>query len=320
MLSVLTSSSELLWRDGVRILSKEEVLLHLLSLAQNSVHSVELHCAALTLASQLVVQLVTSDPKGASAVACLSQWGALVCSCCSEEQPVEVKLMATKVLVNCTDTLLTSCDLPLGLASTVPLWRSLLTLLQDEDQEVRDSASDFISNVPVHLLSTDVAGVSVCPPVALDLGVGLVCRLFELWEQVPAGVLALTEWLLGDEEGDEEADADEASSLDEEEFLFEKGDLNLWAEPVQWVKLLHGHLSSLILAYKQTQDPGMAEPDQVHLIHTLSTQAQAKALSSQQALDSLPALPQFSCTMEHARLVLRQQRATLALDVLQRLR
>ncbi|XP_042288889.1 thyroid adenoma-associated protein isoform X2 [Thunnus maccoyii] len=320
VLSVLTSSSELLWRDGVRILSKEEVLLHLLSLAQNSVHSVELHCAALTLASQLVVQLVTSDPKGASAVACLSQWGALVCSCCSEEQPVEVKLMATKVLVNCTDTLLTSCDLPLGLASTVPLWRSLLTLLQDEDQEVRDSASDFISNVPVHLLSTDVAGVSVCPPVALDLGVGLLCRLFELWEQVPAGVLALTEWLLGDEEGDEEADADEASSLDEEEFLFEKGDLNLWAEPVQWVKLLHGHLSSLILAYKQTQDPGMAEPDQVHLIHTLSTQAQAKALSSQQALDSLPALPQFSCTMEHARLVLRQQRATLALDVLQRLR
>lgn len=62
-------------------------------------------------------------------------------------------------------------------------------------------------------LFSDVAGVSVCPPVALDLGVGLLCQLFELWQQVPAGVLALSEWLLGEDEGNEEAGADEASSL-----------------------------------------------------------------------------------------------------------
>ncbi|TKS85233.1 mRNA decay activator protein ZFP36L2-B [Collichthys lucidus] len=140
-------------RDGVKILSHEEVLLHLLTLAQNSSHSVELHCAALTLVSQLVVQTVNSNPQGASAVACLAQWVALVCSCCSEEQPVEVKLTAAKVLVNCTATVLSSPHLPLGLATTVSLWKSLFKLLQDEDQEVRDSASDFIS-VPAPLLST----------------------------------------------------------------------------------------------------------------------------------------------------------------------
>lgn len=39
-----------------------------------------------------------------------------------------------------------------GLPTTVSLWRSLFTLLQDEDQEIRDSASDFISNVPAPLL------------------------------------------------------------------------------------------------------------------------------------------------------------------------
>ncbi|XP_033469719.2 thyroid adenoma-associated protein [Epinephelus lanceolatus] len=321
VLCVLSSSSELDWRDDVKTLSQEELLLHLLALAQNSTHSVELHCAALTLVSQLVVQLVNSNPQGANAVTCLAQWGALVCSCCSEEQPVEVKLMAAKVLVNCTGTVLTSPHLPLGLSTTVSLWRSLFTLLQDEDQDVRDSASDFISNVPAPLLSTDVTGVSVCPPVALDSGVGLLCRLFELWGQVPAGVLALTEWLLGDEEeANDEAVAEEASSLDEEEFLFEKGDLNLWAEPVQWVKLLHRHVGSLIVTFRQTQASGITGPDQVHQLHTLSTQAQAKALGSQQALDSLPALPQFSLTMEHARLVLRHQRASLALDVLERLR
>lgn len=62
-------------------------------------------------------------------------------------------------------------------------------------------------------LSSDVAGVSVCPPVALDSGVGLLCRLFEQWGQVPAGVLALTEWLLGDEESNDEAVTNEPSSL-----------------------------------------------------------------------------------------------------------
>ncbi|KAM9847598.1 thyroid adenoma-associated protein [Aulostomus maculatus] len=321
VLSVLSHSGELHWRDGVQDISQEEVMLYLLSLAQKSTHSVELHCAALTLLSQLVVQSVNSDAKNASVTACLSQWRALVCACCSEEQPLEMKLMAAKVLVDSTDKLLTSSELPLGLSSTVSLWRNLFTLLQDEDQDVRDSASDFISNVPAYLLSTDVAGVSVCPPVALDAGVGLLCRLLELWKQVPAGVLALTEWLLGEEDSssEEEAGSDEASSLDEEDFLFEKGDLNLWAEAFQWVKLLHTNLSALIQDYKQTQDPRPAKLDQVQQVHSLSAQAQAKALSSKEALDSLPGLPQFSCTAEHARLVLRHQRATLALDVLERL-
>ncbi|XP_067385468.1 thyroid adenoma-associated protein isoform X2 [Channa argus] len=213
VLSVLCSSGELQWRDGAKILSKEEVLLHLLTLAQNFVHSVELHCAALTLLSQLVVQLVNCDLKGSSAVSCLGQWGELVCSCCSEDQPVEVKLMAAKVLVSCTDSLLISRHLPMGLSTTVSLWRSLFILLQDEDQEVRDAASDFITNVPAALLSKDVNDVSVCPPVALDSGLQLLCQLFELWGQVPAGILALTEWLLGDEEIHEDAVQDEASSL-----------------------------------------------------------------------------------------------------------
>lgn len=84
------------------------------------------------------------------------------------------------------------------------------------------------------------------------------------------------------------------------------------------MKLLHRQLGSLLITFQQVT--GTLEPDQVQQIQTLSTQAKAKALSSQQALDSLQALPQFSCTMEHARLVLRHQRATLVLDVLERLR
>lgn len=318
VLRALSFNRVLEWRDGTQILSQEEALLRLL--AQDSALSVELHCAALTLVSQLVVQLVNSNPQGVSAVACLPEWASLVCSSCGEEQPVEVKLAAAEVLVSCTVPVLTSTHLPLGLSTSLSLWKSLFMLLQDEDQDVRDSASDFISNVPAPLLSTDVTGALVCPPVALDAGVGLLCRLFHTWGQAAAGVLALTEWLLGDKEAGEEAVADDAPVPDEEDFLFEKGDLNLWAEPVQWLKLLHRHISALVPAAKQTGDSGIAGPDRVRQIGVLVTRARAQALSAQRALDCLPTLPQFSSPMEHARLVLRHQRATLALDVLERLR
>lgn len=315
VLCALGSSGPILWRDGERLLSREEVLRRLLSLAQTSAHSVELHCAALTLLSQLVAQLLTSAPQDASAVSCFSEWASLVCSCCSEEQPAEVKMMVSKVLVKCTAPVLTSPHLPLGLTATVSLWRSLVTLLQDEDQEVRDTAADFICFVPAVLLSSDVPTSSVCPPLALDSAVGILCRLLKLWRAVPEGVLALTEWLLGSEEAhQEEAEAGEASSVDDEDFLFEKGDLNLWAEPVQWVRLLHRHLSSLV--QPQDIEPLGLDPSRVC---ALSDRAQAQSQSALKALASLPTLPQFICPMEHARLTLRHERAQLALDVLHKL-
>ncbi|XP_041722121.2 thyroid adenoma-associated protein [Coregonus clupeaformis] len=315
VLSVLSMSSDLQWMDGLQTLTQAEVLERVLTLAEDFAHSVELHCASLTLASRLVVHLSHTDPQGVAVVACLGRWGALVSQCCGVEQNVEVKMMAAEVLVNATPTLLTSPNLPLGVSHTVSLWRGLFTLLQDEDQDVRDRAADFISNLPTHLLNTDVACVSVCPPVALDMGVGLLCQLFQLWGQVPTGILTLTEWLLGDVKGDQEQETAtvEAAGLDEEELLFEKGDLNLWAEPVQWARLLHRHLGVLFKA------PGLKALNQKQA-ELLRLSADALSLATQQALDGLPALPQFSCSIEHTRLALQQERATLALDILGTLR
>lgn len=45
----------------------------------------------------------------------------------------------------------------------------------------------------------DVAAGALCPPVALRLGVALLCRLFQVWDQVAVGVTILAEWLLGDD-------------------------------------------------------------------------------------------------------------------------
>lgn len=47
-----------------------------------------------------------------------------------------------------------------------------------------------------------VATGAVCPPVALETGVALLCQLFQMWDQVAAGIVNLTEWQLGDEKLD----------------------------------------------------------------------------------------------------------------------
>lgn len=80
-------------------------------------------------------------------------------------------------------------------------------------------------------------------------------------------------------------------------FLFEEGDLNLWAEPVQWMQLLHRYLGVLFKA----PELKALNQNQAELL-SLSAQEDAMSLATHQALEGLPALAQFSCTIEHARL------------------
>ncbi|KAI4873351.1 hypothetical protein NFI96_022035 [Prochilodus magdalenae] len=140
------------------------------------------------------------------------------------------------------------------------------------------------------------------------MGVGLLCQLFQVWGQVAVGIMTLTEWLLGDDQA--EPASGETADLDEE-FLFEKGDLNLWVEPLQWSQLLHTHLCALSTA---SSAPAMCPPELARLTAT----ADAHAQSAEQALTTLPALPQFSATIEHAKLTVLKDRATLAQNVLAR--
>ncbi|XP_016355992.1 thyroid adenoma-associated protein homolog [Sinocyclocheilus anshuiensis] len=294
-------------------LSCLEVLEHLLTLLETSTHSVELYCAALSLTSQLVLHLAESTPQqdvSEAAVVCLSRWGALVMQGCAEDQPAEVKLVSAEVLVKAVPTLLTAPALPLGITHTVALWKSLFTLLQDEDQDVRDGAADFTCYIPAHLHNTGVSTGAVSPPVALEMGVGLLCQLFQMWGQLAAGMVNLIQWLLGDEQSDTRCE--ESLDLDEE-FLFEKGDLNLWAEPLLWARMLHRHLSALV-SVTHSPDVSAAELDR------LSAIAKSNALAAQRSMKALPALPQFSATIEYAKISLRKERASLALNLLDTLR
>uniref|UniRef100_A0A672QAP7 tRNA (32-2'-O)-methyltransferase regulator THADA n=2 Tax=Sinocyclocheilus grahami TaxID=75366 RepID=A0A672QAP7_SINGR len=274
--------------------------------------SVELYCAALSLTSQLVLHLAESTPQDVSeaAVVCLSRWGALVMQGCAEDQPAEVKLVSAEVLVKAVHSLLTAPALPLGITHTVALWKSLFTLLQDEDQDVRDGAADFTCYIPAHLHNTGVSTGAVSPPVALEMGVGLLCQLFQMWGQVAAGMVNLIQWLLGDEQSDTRCE--ESLDLDEE-FLFEKGDLNLWAEPLLWARMLHRHLSALV-SVTHSPEVSAAELDR------LSAIAKSNALAAQRSMKALPALPQFSATIEYAKISLLKERTSLALNLLDTLR
>ncbi|XP_062375693.1 thyroid adenoma-associated protein [Sardina pilchardus] len=150
VLSMVPLSSLLPWTDGHTTLPDLQALEHILKVAQENTHSVDLYCASLTLASRLVVHLVEGSAQelDAAAVACLGLWGALLRQGCMEDQPTEVKLITADMLVETTPCLLTSSTLPLGISHTVALWQSVLTLLQDEEQEVRDRASHYICSTP----------------------------------------------------------------------------------------------------------------------------------------------------------------------------
>lgn len=56
----------------------------------------------------------TNFTQGSRATAALAQWAALVCRCCGDDQPLEVKVTAAMALVSCADGVLTNPQLPLG--------------------------------------------------------------------------------------------------------------------------------------------------------------------------------------------------------------
>uniref|UniRef100_A0A8C1ZWK6 tRNA (32-2'-O)-methyltransferase regulator THADA n=1 Tax=Cyprinus carpio TaxID=7962 RepID=A0A8C1ZWK6_CYPCA len=206
--------------------------------------------------------------------------------------------------------------------SCLEVLEHLLTLLETSTHRAHslykslDGIFSFhlASGIFVRLLcSTAFLGVStgaVSPPVALEMGVGLLCQLFQMWGQVAAGMVNLIQWLLGDEQSDTRCE--ESLDLDEE-FLFEKGDLNLWAEPLSWARMLHRHLSALV-SVTHSLDVSTAELDR------LSAIAKSNALAAQRSMKGLPALPQFSATIEYAKISLLKERTSLALNLLDTLR
>uniref|UniRef100_A0A8C3KS85 tRNA (32-2'-O)-methyltransferase regulator THADA n=1 Tax=Calidris pygmaea TaxID=425635 RepID=A0A8C3KS85_9CHAR len=235
----------------------------------------------------------------------LKKWVQLIVFFCGDEQQTEMLLAAAEVLKGITSFLLINEKLILGLSDTLAMWKCVVLLLQNEDLVVRDAAAEVVQ-VAQSEKKTEFALRIVNAPMALDLALGILCERLQRWGETRAGVPILLEWLLGD--GNLKADS-ETSTPEEDDYLFDKGEVNFWAEKLTHVRQLSKHLLLLISMTHLTL------PDHGEL-NGLSRTALDQAELVGHLLRALPPIPEFSKTGEFTRLAIQNERISVCLKIL----
>ncbi|NXM39705.1 THADA protein, partial [Gymnorhina tibicen] len=287
-------------------MNPNELLTWSLNIADIS-NSPEGQTTALKFASKLIIHLLQNHQQISEEV--LKKWVQLIVYFCGDEQETEMLLAAAEVLKSITSFLLISEKLILGLSDTLGLWKCVILLLQNEDLVVRDAAAEVIQVALSEKKSneaTEFAFRIVNAAVALDLAFGTLCELLQRWGEIRAGVPILLEWLLGD--SDLQRDG-ETSALEEDDSLFDKGEVNFWAEKLTHVRQLSKHLLHLISVTHLTL------PDHGEL-NQLSRIALDQAQLTEHLLGALPLAPEFSRTPEFTRLAIQKERISVCLKIL----
>ncbi|KAM9196592.1 tRNA (32-2'-O)-methyltransferase regulator THADA [Mergus octosetaceus] len=270
-------------------------------------NSAEIQSIALKFASKLVMHLLQNHQQISEEV--LKKWVQQIISFCGDEQQTEMLLAAAEVLKSITPFLLINEKLILGLSDTLAMWKCVILLLQNEDLVVRDAASEVIQVAQSQKKGskgTEFALRIVNAPMALDLALGTLCELLQLWGEARAGVPVLLEWLLGDSDPQQGL---EDSALEEDDNLFDKGEVNFWEEKLTNVRQLSKHLLRLI------QVTHLTLPDQGEL-NRLSRRAQDQAQLVAHLLRALPPTPEFSKTSEFTKLAIQNERVSLCLKII----
>uniref|UniRef100_A0A663LQG2 tRNA (32-2'-O)-methyltransferase regulator THADA n=1 Tax=Athene cunicularia TaxID=194338 RepID=A0A663LQG2_ATHCN len=237
----------------------------------------------------------------------LKKWVQLIDYFCGDEQQTEMLLAAAEVLKSMTSFILTNEKLILGLTDTLAMWKCVVLLLQNEDLVVRDAAAEVIQVAQSEKKSskrTEFALRVVNAPMALDLAFGILCELLQRWGEIHAGVPILLEWLLGDSDLKRDSETSE-----EDDYLFDKGEVNFWAEKLTHVRQLSKHLLQLISMTHLTL------PDHRDL-NRLSRIALDQAQLVGHLLRALPPTPEFSKTAEFTRLAIQNERISICLKIL----
>ncbi|XP_038607456.1 thyroid adenoma-associated protein [Tachyglossus aculeatus] len=282
-----------------------------MDIADTSGDRVGVQTAAFKLASALFLHLVqheSGEPRPGMGASVRERWVRLVTQCCRDDGQTEAKLVAADVLLSAAPSCLASQNLILGLPATLTLWRCVLTLLQSEEQVVREAAAQVVrvALAQEHICKTsELAFCSLTAAVALDVAIELLCELLLWWNQAAAGVPVLLGWLLGDSETG--PDAETSLQQEEEGILFDKGTANFWAETLTFSEHLGRHLSTLVAA--------VPAQDLAHL-HGLRAAAAAQAQAVSRLLQALPPVPTFSRTAESTQLRIQAERAEGCLHVL----
>ncbi|XP_068014938.1 tRNA (32-2'-O)-methyltransferase regulator THADA isoform X2 [Melanerpes formicivorus] len=270
-------------------------------------NSTEAQSIALKFASKLVAHLLQNHHQISEEV--LKKWVQLIVYFCEDEQQTEILLAIAEVLKGVTSFLLINEKLVLGLSDTLAMWKCVVLLLQNEDLVVRDAAAEVIQVAQSERKSTKgtECGLRIVnAPMALDLAFGILCELLQQWGMLRAGVPILLEWLLGDSHLQRDS---ETSALEEDDHLFDKGEVNFWAEKLTYIRQLSKHLLQLVSVTHLTL------PDHGEL-HRLSRITMDQAQMVGHLLRALPRTPEFSRTAEFTRLSIEKERLSVCLKIL----
>ncbi|XP_037662718.1 thyroid adenoma-associated protein isoform X2 [Choloepus didactylus] len=270
----------------------------------------EIQSVALKLASKVVTYHLQMWDENRDLAPELKQWVHLVVSSCGDHLPTESRLAAAEVLTSTAPLFLTNPRLILGLQDTLSLWRCVLTLLQSEEQDVRDAATEIVTTALSQentRQSTEFAFCQVDASVALALTLAVLCDLLQQWDQLAPALPVLLGWLLG--EGDDLVFCVESTHQVEDDHLFEKAEVNFWAETLIFVKYLCKHLFHLL------SKSGWRPLSPASLHHLQKTASEQCHLLSQ-LFRELPPTAEFLKTVEFTRLRIQEERTLACLRLL----
>ncbi|XP_058407325.1 thyroid adenoma-associated protein isoform X1 [Diceros bicornis minor] len=290
-------------------LTPKEFLIWTMDIASNERSDIQ--SVALRLASQVIAHHMQACVETRDSVALeLKQWVQLVVSSCGDHLPTESRLAAAEVLTSTTPFFLTNPHPILGLQDTLALWRCVFTLLQSEEQAIRDAATETVTTAMSQENTcqlTEFAFCQVDASITLDLALAVLCDLLQQWDQLATGLPVLLGWLLG--EGDDLMVCVERAHQVEEDYLFEKAEVNFWAETLIFVKYLYKHLFHLLS--KSSWRP-LSPESRRHLQRTASEQCHLLS----QLFRELPPTAEFLRTVEFTRLRIQEERTLACLRLL----
>ncbi|XP_073905688.1 tRNA (32-2'-O)-methyltransferase regulator THADA isoform X8 [Castor canadensis] len=290
-------------------LTPKEFLIWMMDIASND--RSEIQSVSLRLTSRVIAYyLQTCEEKRDSITPELKQWVQLIVLSCGDSLPMNSRLAAAEVLTSTTPLFLTNPCPILELEDTLALWRCVLILLQSEEQAVRDAATETVTTAMSQentCQSTEFAFCQVDASIALALALAVLCDLLQQWDQLASGLPVLLGWLLG--EGDDLMGRVESPHQGEEDYLFEKAEVNFWAETLTFVKYLWRHLFQLFCK------SGWHTPSSERLCHL------QKMVSEQYHLLSLlfrelPPTAEFLKTVEYTKLRIQEERTLAGLRLL----
>ncbi|XP_021780479.1 thyroid adenoma-associated protein isoform X4 [Papio anubis] len=290
-------------------LTPKEFLIWTMDVASNE--RSEIQSVALRLASKVISHHMQTCVENRELIAAeLKQWVQLVILSCEDHLPTESRLAVVEVLTSTAPLFLTNPHPILELQDTLALWKCVLTLLQSEEQAVRDAATETVTTAMSQentCQSTEFAFCQVDASIALALALAVLCDLLQQWNQLAPGLPILLGWLLGD--SDDLVVCVESMHQVEEDYLFEKAEVNFWAETLIFVKYLCKHLFCLL------SKSGWRLPSPEMLCHLQRMVSEQCRLLSQLFRD-LPPAAEFVKTVEFTRLRIQEERTLACLKLL----